>query len=51
VRKRLAIYHEQTEPLVSYYSAMAAKGDTQYSKFDGTQSVASVSAAIEKALA
>ncbi|MCL1075169.1 adenylate kinase [Shewanella dokdonensis] len=51
VRKRLAIYHEQTEPLVSYYSAMAAKGETQYRKFDGTQSVASVSAAIEKALA
>lgn len=50
VRKRLGIYHEQTKPLVDYYGAMAAKGDTKYSKFDGTQSVASVSEAIVKAL-
>ena len=27
VRKRLATYHEQTEPLVAYYTAWAATGD------------------------
>ena len=39
VRKRLSIYHEQTEPLVAYYQAAAAKGETQYNAIDGTQSV------------
>src|SRR5256885_10622262 len=27
VRKRLAVYHEQTEPLIAYYSDWAATGD------------------------
>jgi len=27
VRKRLAVYHQQTEPLVSYYSEWACSGD------------------------
>ena len=39
VRKRLEIYHEQTEPLVAYYQAAAAAGETQYNAIDGTQSV------------
>ncbi len=43
VRKRLAIYHEQTAPLVSYYSKAAEAGDSQYVKFDGTQAVEAVS--------
>ena len=43
VRKRLAFYHEQTKPLVEYYGKVAAAGKTQYHKFDGTQSVATVS--------
>ncbi|GGI75975.1 adenylate kinase [Shewanella gelidii] len=50
VRKRLAIYHEQTEPLVNYYGAVAAKGETSYSKFDGTQPVAQVSELLVNAL-
>jgi adenylate kinase len=29
VRKRLATYHEQTEPLVAYYAKWAASGDAQ----------------------
>ena len=29
VRKRLAVYHEQTEPLIEYYSHWAAAGDDQ----------------------
>ena len=50
VRKRLGIYHEQTKPLVDYYGKMAATGATQYSKFDGTQSVAEVSKQLASAL-
>ncbi len=48
VRKRLGIYHEQTKPLVDYYGKVAATGALTYTKFDGTQSVASVSEAIAK---
>jgi adenylate kinase len=38
VRKRLAIYHRQTEPLVEYYSKWAASGDRKaprYHRVDG----------------
>ena len=27
VRKRLAVYHDQTEPLIDYYTKWAASGD------------------------
>ncbi|MGL4473254.1 MAG: adenylate kinase [Shewanella sp.] len=50
VRKRLDIYHEQTKPLVDFYGAMAAAGETQYRKFDGTQTVAAVSEQMVAAL-
>ncbi len=43
VRKRLAIYHEQTKPLVDYYTAEAASGNCQYHKLDGTEAVDLVS--------
>ena len=39
VRKRLAIYHEQTEPLVTYYQNLAQQGVVKYHKVDGTQKV------------
>ena len=39
VRKRLDIYHSQTEPLVSYYRNEAEQGNGQYHKFDGTKAV------------
>lgn len=42
VRKRLTVYHEQTEPLVEYYSGWAAKGDAaapRYVKIAGIGSV------------
>jgi len=42
VRKRLATYHEQTEPLVAYYEKWAATGDPQAPrcrKISGTGSV------------
>ena len=36
VRKRLSVYHEQTEPLVEYYKQMSAEtGGTQCSKVAG----------------
>ncbi|RUO64956.1 Adenylate kinase [Pseudidiomarina planktonica] len=43
VRKRLAVYHEQTEPLVKYYQNVADQGATKYAKIDGTKSVDKVS--------
>jgi len=39
VRKRLAIYHEQTEPLVGYYRAEADAGNTRYHHINGTKTV------------
>jgi len=42
VRKRLAVYHEQTEPLVEYYSKWAEGGDPKapkYVRIDGIGSV------------
>jgi adenylate kinase len=43
VRDRLSIYHEQTKPLVDYYTALAAQGKCSYTKLDGTQPVEEVS--------
>lgn len=45
VRKRLAVYHAQTEPLVDYYNRWAATGDPKaprYRRIDGRGSVESV---------
>ncbi|UJF18760.1 adenylate kinase [Vibrio sp. SS-MA-C1-2] len=50
VRARLGVYHDQTKPLIDFYSKEASAGNTQYIKFDGTQAVEAVSADIEKAL-
>ncbi len=43
VRKRLGIYHEQTKPLVDYYTELASTGDCAYHKLDGSQAVEAVS--------
>ena len=43
VRKRLGVYHEQTEPLMGYYRNQAEQGLTQYHHLDGTQAVDAVS--------
>jgi adenylate kinase len=43
VRKRLGIYHEQTKPLVDYYTELAGTGGCAYHKLDGTQAVEAVS--------
>ncbi len=50
VRARLSVYHEQTKPLITYYSNEAMQGNTKYLKFDGTKKVAEVSAEINQAL-
>jgi adenylate kinase len=45
VRKRLVVYHAQTEPLVEYYTKWAATGDAsapKYRKIDGLASVEAV---------
>ncbi|MDN3651316.1 adenylate kinase [Thalassotalea ponticola] len=51
VRKRLAIYHEQTKPLVDYYKAEADSGNCKYITIDGTQPVDKVSAELAEQLA
>jgi adenylate kinase len=48
VRDRLAIYHDQTKPLVNYYQAAANEGLCHYHKLDGTKVVGVVSSELEK---
>ncbi|MDF2179553.1 adenylate kinase [Aliiglaciecola sp. CAU 1673] len=50
VRKRLAVYHEQTKPLVDYYRNEAAAGHCAYHKVDGTKPVDQVSAELSRLL-
>lgn len=50
VRKRLAVYHDLTKPLVGYYQGEAEAGRTSFLSVDGTQSVDSVSAFIAEQL-
>ena len=53
VKKRLAVYHEQTEPLVSYYAEWASSGDAHapaLHRIDGVGSVEQVRDRIFKAL-
>ncbi|CAK0746114.1 adenylate kinase [Gammaproteobacteria bacterium] len=42
VRKRLEVYHAQTEPLVAYYSSWAAQGDARSPRYIKVQGVGSV---------
>ena len=44
VRKRLAVYHAQTEPLIAYYSQWAATGDPRAPKYAKVSGVGSVEA-------
>jgi adenylate kinase len=43
VRKRLAVYHDQTEPLVNHYSKQAADGRLRFSSIPGVGSVDEIS--------
>jgi len=54
VKKRLAVYAQQTRPLVAYYQRWAASGDPQapaYRKISGTGSVDDITARALAALA
>ncbi|MCH8492405.1 MAG: adenylate kinase [Idiomarina sp.] len=50
VRKRLKIYHEQTEPLVAYYSKLAEQGVVECHKIDGTQKVDDINHQLQEIL-
>ncbi len=53
VVKRLAVYHQQTEPLVAYYSKWSdadGPGAPKYRKVDGTEGVEATRAAVLAAL-
>jgi adenylate kinase len=51
VRNRLAVYHEQTEPLIEYYSrAAAADAKVAFKRVEGVGSVESISEKIFAAL-
>lgn len=50
VRKRLAVYHEQTKPLVEYYQAEAKAGACAYITIDGTQAVDAVNKILSEKL-
>jgi len=53
VRERLAVYHQQTRPLVEYYSSWARSGEKaapKYVRIDGSGSVESVKKKILEAL-
>lgn len=53
VKKRLEVYHDQTEPLIEYYSKWANSGDAnapKYHKIAGIGSVEDIRDAVFKAL-
>ncbi len=53
VRQRLAVYHEQTEPLIEYYSTWAASGEAgapRYARIEGIGKVEEIRDAIFAAL-
>lgn len=54
VRKRLSVYHEQTKPLVGYYSTWAQNGGAnapKYRKISGVGTVEEITARVISALA
>ncbi|MGF6148637.1 Adenylate kinase [Kingella potus] len=50
VKKRLDVYHEQTEVLVGYYSKLEGASAPKYVRVDGTQAVEAVKAEVLAAL-
>lgn len=50
VRNRLNIYHEQTKPLVAYYSQIEGSDAPRYSKVDGIGSVDDITQRVFQAL-
>lgn len=50
VRRRLAIYHEQTKPLVGYYQEAAQAGAVRFASIDGIGAVEEITQRILEAL-
>lgn len=50
VRKRLAVYHEQTKPLIGYYQSKAAEGLLKYSSVAGVGGVREITDKVLAAL-
>lgn len=46
IRERLALYRQQTSPLISYYTNIANSSDLQYHCIDGSVAISAVSKAI-----
>lgn len=50
VRKRLAVYHEQTKPLVAFYQQLEGDSCPNYSRVEGVGDVASIRSKVLSAL-
>lgn len=50
VRSRLAVYHQQTEPLVAFYKEQAAYGNTNFAAIDADRPVEDIAADIRAVL-
>lgn len=50
VRKRLAVYHDQTQPLVGYYQKQAATGVVRFTSINGIGSVDAITGRLFDAL-
>ena len=50
VRARLNVYHEQTEPLVTFYKDLSAQGKTRYIAVDGNRDVDVIASDLVKSL-
>lgn len=50
VRKRLEVYHEQTRPLVEYYSQLTGSDSPRYSRIEGIGSVDEIRSRVMDAL-
>ena len=50
VKKRLAVYHEQTAVLIGFYSQLTGDNAPKYIKVDGTQAIETVKAEVLSAL-
>jgi len=51
VRKRLTVYHEQTEPLVAYYRKCADSGDARAPRYQAIDGLRDVDVVREEAFA
>ncbi len=51
VKKRLAVYHQQTEPLVDYYRKWAASGDARAPKYHRVDGIGGVDEVRERVFA